>query len=120
MREFNAYAFALSKDEDVQAMVLAEREDGSGQRLEIQRHLAPNDQDRGLGHDTYALADDRGAVHYGGIETWAIQDDLLEIRLNKETSDALGVHGGYRIRLKAIEAAAVVNGLQTIVGGETT
>ncbi|MBO0730415.1 MAG: hypothetical protein J2P57_14235 [Acidimicrobiaceae bacterium] len=60
MKTFEVRSTAYLEDDDLnfESLVLAEREDGSGARLEISRSLSYNDQDKALGQDTYSLSDD--------------------------------------------------------------
>lgn len=70
MTEFDAGAVAFSRDEEVGAeyLILAEHEDGSGPRIELQRALIVTDDDRRLGTDRYCLVNEGGVTHYGGLE----------------------------------------------------
>ncbi len=70
--------------------MIAERADGSGQRLEFQRSLHPDEQDRALGLDTYCVVRDGGATHYGGISDWRIADGSLVLTLDREAEASLG------------------------------
>ncbi|WP_394840380.1 Imm10 family immunity protein [Pendulispora rubella] len=47
--------------------MLAECTVGSGARLEIQRALTFDDQDKALDMDTYSLCTEDGKTHYGGV-----------------------------------------------------
>jgi hypothetical protein len=79
-------------------VVLAEHPDGSGLRLEIQRALEFDEQDRALGMDTYCLCTDSGATHYGGIVRHELSSPWLTIVLDVSAAEALGTRG-YRLRL---------------------
>ena len=117
MTEFPARAVAFTRDEELEAevLVLAECSDGSGHRLELQRALIVTDEDRRLGLDTYALVNETGATHYGGIKAWSI-DGELRLDLSGEAADALGVDDGYLIHLvDATAREAVTRGLRAIL-----
>ena len=120
MTEFDAHAVAFRRDEEIGAeyLVLAEHEDGSGERVELQRPLVVTDDDRRLGTDTYCLVNEGGVTHYGGVEGWSLDDSSLELRLDQEAARILGAEGGYRIRLtNPTKAAPVVrDGLRAILG----
>jgi hypothetical protein len=99
--EFDARAAAFLRDEDLEAevLVIAQQEDGAGHRVELQRAFIVTDEDRQLGMDSYCLVAETGATHYGGVESWSVDDNVLELRLSPEAAQDLGVDGGYRIRL---------------------
>ena len=80
-------------------LILAQHEDGSGHRIELQRASVVTDEDRRLGMDTYCLVGETGATHYGRIESTTFEGAMLEIRLSPEAAQNLGVAGGFRIRL---------------------
>jgi hypothetical protein len=118
--EFDATAVAFRRDEDVDAeyLVLAENEDGSGERIEIQRSLTITDDDRRLGMDTYCLVNEGGVTHYGGVEAWSLNGSVLEIKLDQDAAQELGAEGGYRIHLADPQKMAdeVKVGLRAILG----
>ena len=117
--EFDARAVAFLPDGDLEAevVVLAEQEDGSGRRVELQRPLVVTDDDRRLGMDTYCLVAETGATHYGGIESATFEDEVLELRLSPDAAHDLGVESGFRIRLAdpARTAQVVKDGLRAIL-----
>lgn len=117
--EFDARAIAFLRDEDLEAdvLALAEQEDGSGRRVELQRALVVTDEDRQLGMDTYCLVVETGATHYGGIEACTLDDGVLELRLSPEATEDLGVDGGFRVRVGDEPGAvqAVTDGLRAIL-----
>ena len=120
MTEFDATAVAFVRDEEVDSayLVLAENEDGSGERLEIQLSLTITDDDRRLGMDTYCLVNEGGATHYGGVEGWTLNGSVLDIKLDQDAAEELGVEGGYRIRLADPQkmAGEINVGLRAILG----
>ena len=120
MAEFGARAVAFRRDEDLgtEYLVLAENQDGSGERLEFQRALIITDDDRRLGLDTYCLVNERGVTHYSGVEGWSLTGSLLEIKLDQDAAQELGIEGGYSIHLADPEKRAdeVTVGLRAILG----
>lgn len=118
MTEFLARAAAFVRDEDLEAdiLVLAEQEDGSGRRLEIQRSVTTTAADVQAGMDTYCLADDTGATHYGGVSGWSLDEDVVCLSLDSEAADALGT-SEYLIRLAGGPPAAspVRHGLEAVL-----
>lgn len=87
-------------------IVLAEEPDGSGKRLEIQRALEFDEQDRELGQDTYCVCTDQGATYYGGITSWEVAGDVLRIVLNTKAATALHVKDGFEIEV-GVDAEAL-------------
>jgi hypothetical protein len=77
----NAVGLYLDSDTNVFTVVFAEREDGDGRSLEIQRALNFDEQDRALGQATYCLCLDRSTTHYGDIDTCILRDAVLTITL---------------------------------------
>jgi hypothetical protein len=105
MYEFTARASAATDlpDLNVFSVVLAENRDGSGRRVEIQRSSSFSEQDRRLGQDTYCVSTGAGASYYGGISSWRLAEDRLEIHLDAKAAEVLGVTGGFAVRLEATE-----------------
>lgn len=118
MEHFTALAGAAEEMEDVNtfAVVLAERPDGGGQRLEIQVALEPDEQDVEQGMDTYCFCLENGATHYGGMRQWRLHGGVLEIVLDESACSALNVDGGFRIELQLPKriVAAVGAGLKRV------
>jgi hypothetical protein len=85
--EAHAVAFVRDEDADYEALIMAEDESGAGARLEVQRALTVSEQDREAGLDTYALAVESGAVHYGGVQSWRGMDDAVAFELTDEAAD---------------------------------
>ena len=119
MMEFDARAVEFLRDDDLgaQVLVLAEHEDGSGRRLELQRALVITDSDRRLGMATYCLVNEVGATYYGGVEASSITGGVLELRLSDDAASIMDVNEGYRIRLADVQRAGDVvrKGLQAIL-----
>lgn len=105
MLKFQALAVSAIEMADLNSfvVVLAEESDGSGMRLEIQRALEFDEQDKQLGQDTYCVCTESGATCYGGIESWVFLGNELKIILDARAQSVLGVKGGFLIEL-AVEA----------------
>ncbi|HTN88573.1 MAG TPA: Imm10 family immunity protein, partial [Sorangium sp.] len=97
-------------------VILAEYPDGSGARLEIQKPLSSDEQDRRLGLDTYCLCTEDGATHYGGVTSWALTQSSLEILLDAKAADALGVEGGFVVDFSPESRTALKDGLDRVLG----
>jgi hypothetical protein len=102
MLKFKATAVAALEMPDLSSftVVLAEEHDGSGMRLEIQRALVFDEQDKSLGMDTYCICTEQGAVCYGGIASWSLVENELRIVLDTRAAIALGVKDGFSIELE--------------------
>ena len=118
MKMFKADAVAAQEMEDLNSftLIVAENEDGSGSRLEIQKALAFDEQDRELGQDTYCVVTDTGATHYGGIESWVLEGGVLEIKLPTEVAGLLGLDGGLRIEIDPAHHRLVQASMTRLVG----
>jgi hypothetical protein len=69
--------------------------------------------------DTYSLVNEAGAVHYGGVADWSVQDGEQRLSLTDEAATALGVEDGYRIALAgsaAVKARMIEDELGRLVG----
>jgi len=117
MRTFSARAVAAEELRDLNAyvVVLAESLDGSGARLELQKALSFDEQDRALGLDTCCLCTETGATCYGGVVAWTLKPDALEIRLDADAAEALGTPG-FAIALPPTELAELRDGLARVLG----
>lgn len=119
--EVRAAAFDSYEDLEADVLVLAEGEEGEGRRLELQRALAPTEEDRRLGTDRFCVIDETGATHYGGVTAWSFDGRVLRLELTPEAAEVLGADGGYLITLTgpAAEAReAVGRGLTAILGDD--
>jgi hypothetical protein len=118
MRRFKAKAVAPVELPDLNtfAVVLAEEPDGSGARLEIQKSLSFDEQDRRLGLDTYCLCTEEGATYYGGVTSWTLTQDSLEVRLDAQAAKALGVQGGFVVNFATENLPILKEGLQKVLG----
>ena len=82
MLQFTARAVTAEEIEGAVFIVaLAEGEDGDGVHLLLQRANTFDDDDRRSGMDTYCLSTEDGATHYGGVASWTISQNRLELRL---------------------------------------
>ncbi len=105
MCQFTARAIAAVDlpDLEVFAVIVAENRDGSGRRIEIQRSHSFSEEDRRLGQDTYCVSTTTGASCYGGVSSWCLKGDVMEIYMDDEAARCLGVAGGFLVRLDASE-----------------
>ena len=99
-------------------VVLAERDDGSGARIELQRALEFDEQDIRLGMDTYSIGTESGATCYGGIESHALGGGELIIELDRKASETLGIGPKIlcKLMVNADEVAALHAGLDRVLG----
>jgi immunity protein 10 of polymorphic toxin system len=118
MQRFIANAVAAVELSDINtvAVVLAQEPDGSGVRLEIQRSLSFNEQDRRCGQDTYCLCTEHGATWYGGVRSWTLGPNSLEIMLEPRAAEALGVQGGFVVDFAPEHLPILKERLQKILG----
>ena len=102
MLKFKAMAIDALEMLDLNSFVvmLAEHTDGSGIRLEIQRALLFDEQDRRLEQDTYCLCNEWGAVCYGGVVSWHLTKNELTLVLEARAAEALGVKEGFLIEFE--------------------
>lgn len=122
MRRFRANAVAATElaGMNVYAVVVAENEDGSGACLEVQRALSFDEQDRSLGQDTYCLHIETGATHYGGVTSWVVTPNRLEVLLDADAAAALDVREGFSVAIKPEHVLMLQEGLSRVVGLRTT
>lgn len=118
MRKFKAKAVAAVELPDLNTfvVVLAEEPDESGARLEIQKSLSLDEQDRKLGLDTYCLCTEDGATYYGGITSWVLTQGSLEVQLDAEAAETLGVEGGFVVDFEPESLPALKEGLERVLG----
>jgi hypothetical protein len=117
MRAFKASVVAACELPELGTylVALAEKPDGGGERLEIQKALAFDERDRALGMDTYCLCTEAGTA-YGGVTRWTLTADVLEVVLNEKAAAALGVRGGFRVELPPGDRQALQAGLERVLG----
>ena len=121
MQSFRARAVAATEllDLNTFAIVLAENLDGSGLRLELQRALSFDRQDRTLGQDTYCIATQDGATYYGGVECWTLNPSSLVLRLSQPAQEVLGVEDGFLVEIPKTYVASLQSALERVFAGET-
>jgi Immunity protein 10 len=119
MMSFVATVGAAQELEDINtfAVILAEHPDGSGCRLEFQIALEFDEQDEEMGMDTYCLCTETGATHYGGVVSWQIVGSRLEVSLDREAAEELGLDVDLSIELQMPSdmVNAVRAGLQRVL-----
>ena len=118
MKIFKAKALTAVELPDINTfvVVLAEETDGSGMRLEIQKSLSFDEQDRRCGLDTYCLSTEEGTTYYGGVTSWTLTKGSLEIWLDAEAAEALGVEGGFVVHFAPESLPALKEGLGRVLG----
>src|SRR6476659_3765109 len=99
MTEFDAKRFAFAKLEDLNAhvVVFASDADGTGETIELQRSIEPDEQDLALGEETYCICLSGGATHYGGISSYVLSQRGLSLHLTEDAAAALEVDGTLQI-----------------------
>lgn len=115
--EAGAAAFEEMPELNTIAVVFAENADGSGERLELQRALTFDAQDRKLRQATYCLCVSSGATHYGGVRSWQLDRSGLELKLTREAAATLGIDAHIRVELrqKAAPRAKLLEGLRRVL-----
>jgi hypothetical protein len=104
-------------EEDTFVVALTDEPDGDGRLLMFQLGTAAFDeQDVGLGQDTYCLCDEIGTTVYGGVTSCVLAGDLLTIQLDEEAATALGTAKECQLRLlvDARSVESVAQGLKKI------
>jgi hypothetical protein len=117
MRRFRANAVAAMEipEHATFTVVLAEGPDGDGERLEFQKAFSFDEQDRRLGMDTYCVCTGKGTA-YGGVTSWTLTRDSLEVRLDAGTAEMLGVEGGFTVELPPACLQTLRGGLERVLG----
>src|SRR5579884_1708916 len=96
--DFDAAAL-VTVEETIDAFTvgLAQHPSGEGAYLILQCALTPpDDQDAATGMDTYCLMDEKGAVHYGGIQRAELTDTTLRFRFDQDAAEELGIQNPER------------------------
>jgi hypothetical protein len=114
MRRFKAKTLAAVALPDLNTftVVLAEESDGSGKRLEIQTSLLFDEQDRQCGQDTYCLCTEEGATYYGGVTSWTLTQNSLQVCLDAKAAETLGVDGGFIVNFAPESLPTLKEGLE--------
>ena len=79
---------AYLRDEELNAEMLVLEDEGSSDRIEIQRALTFDSQDVAQGMDTYCLVRG-GAAHYGGIVRWVVHSNELALEFDDAAASTL-------------------------------
>jgi len=98
MTSFTATAGAAEMIHDTFLIVMAETTDG-GTRIEFQRGLTFDSQDKASGMDTYCLCTEKG-THYGGVLGWSVSENRLRLRLDAAAAKALRLGSDVSIALE--------------------
>lgn len=116
MKKFEAKAVSVMEDRELNTffVILAEESDGDGSRLEIQKALSFDEQDKDNGMDTYCICTETGEACYGGIAFWDLSENRLEIKLESDAAEILGEEG-YLVRFKSAYKKILQNGLLRIL-----
>lgn len=96
-------------------VLMADGESGDGARVELQRAITFDDQDRALGHDTTCLGLHTGASIYGGVTGWSLTPGRLTLELSKEATEALDVDAELTIDFDAQLVADVEEWLPKVL-----
>lgn len=118
--DFDAVALVtVEEGMDAFTVGLAQRTSGEGASLVLQCALTPPDaQDAATGMDTYCLMDERGAVHYGGIQRAELIGATLRFRFDRDAAGELGVQDPGRELALAIppgDTARLAHGLRKVL-----
>ncbi|MFC8192149.1 Imm10 family immunity protein [Cellulomonas sp. NPDC057328] len=106
--------YVHDEDEGWAALVL--HDEATGVTFEVQRTLAPDEQDERLGTDTYCLVVDGGASVYGGLHRWEILPQaVLALRLTQDAATTLGVAAELRLPLHEDAPPVVARALGRLV-----
>jgi hypothetical protein len=105
--EFVAHVAGVD-DEYCLVAAVAERDDGTGRALMFQSGPEPPDeQDVGLGMDTYCLVTEDHGTAYGCVRELAIDGDHMQVSIAQEALADLGLDDAtIRIQL-AVEAQSI-------------
>jgi hypothetical protein len=104
------------RDPDLNFEALVILDEPSGDTLEIQRSLVFDEQDTAAGMDTYCLVRNAGATHYGGVESWSVQDGMLALSLSDESAAALELPARLEISVSAADEELLRERLVRLVG----
>lgn len=90
---FDANFFDLQND-GVFVLALAERPDGAGRHVILQKTIEPDEQDVELAWDTvYIEVEGEERSGYGGIRKVTLSDGEIRIDLNERGREFLGIDG---------------------------
>jgi hypothetical protein len=122
MNKIRATAGGFLADDSLRAdvVVVAERVDAGGRRVEISLAWEFTEQDVALGHDAYSLSTEDGSTVYGGVTDWRADENRLVIHLDARAAQALGVDGGFDVDLSSLpNAREVIDGCRRVLAGES-
>lgn len=100
---FCAKAVFVGEVDEVFMVVLAEREDRSGTRVELQRSSQES-----------CIMAEPGGTTYGGVSDWGLQDARLAIWLKRKAERELELESPIVIDLPAMDAERVKDGVQRV------
>jgi hypothetical protein len=91
--EVRRVAVQESKELNTFAVGLYENNDGQGRYLIFQRSLQSDAQDSHLGMNTYAITTELGATVYGGLASYAFDENIstLKLALEEQAAEDLGI-----------------------------
>ncbi len=117
MLQFEAAVAAWFDDPElgVSGVVLAERSDGSGRTLEVQRSHEADVQDQALAMDTYCVGIDGGRTHYGGIVNWSVSESgVVRLAFDSEAAEAFEADF-IEVTIEAEQADTIRSGLHRLL-----
>jgi len=100
-------------------VTFAQNADGSGWSFSVQLPLRVTKQDIALGQDTYCVTTSAGPAVYGGIASWELTGDQVEISLEQQAAERLHLsddHLLFRLPDSAAAAPEIAAGLIRILG----
>jgi hypothetical protein len=107
---------AYTRDVDLNFEALVILDERSGVTMEIQRSLVFDEQDAANGMDTYCLVASAGPTHYGGLESWAVDDGMLTLGLSEEAATVLELPANVEIPVTTVDEAPLRAHLARLVG----
>jgi hypothetical protein len=105
-----------TRDPDLNFEALVILDEPSGDTLEIQRALTFDEQDAATGMDTYCLVRAAGATHYGGVESWAVEDSKLTLTLSRQAATMLQLPPEVEISVSPSDQTTLLEHLTRLVG----
>lgn len=105
-----------TQDPDLNFEALVILDEPSGDTLEIQVALSFDEQDDPAGMDTYCLVRSAGATHYGGVESWVVEDGMLTLSLSEEAANLLELSAEVEISVRPSDEAPLRDHLARLVG----
>jgi len=89
--ELTVHLVFVGEQDGILMAVFGEDDEGAGFRLEFQRALEFDQQDRALGMDTYSISTSGGATCYGGLNSWRLEDTRLDLDFTEAATNQLGI-----------------------------